>query len=413
MGITWRLLGPALLAGTTVPVSAQIGAGETPLHLSRMTLGYSYFNKAGAAFAEHDADILECAHLASKLVSLDTQMGGGAQYGLIGAIVGGLIAKAADNGVFAASLENCMVVRGWRVVKVTDAEGTSLSALPKSDLRTRLSEWVGAESPHGTIVRVWNNDAANATVPRYSNRPGRTKKGHLSLVATDSAALEAAIKPPETSKEKIKPTKLDPKWPVNALKVANITTAPEGSAVIIVDIKGLNLNTLLLRRIGATPTAFPSELDRAPDVLFVVIGTLLKKKKEGNFRAYAVPPGRWSIAGMGMMPSLSFCLGAPSFVVGSGEVVYTGELDLKSERMVPDLSLDRVRAWLTGTPAATKVRPADYLNGTLGPCSPNSIYALEFEGFPFEPGYKWGSRTKKPASDANAAATPTNPSAGQ
>jgi hypothetical protein len=89
---------------------------------------------------------------------------------------------------------------------------------------------------------------------------------------------------------------------------------------------------------------------------------------------------------------LNFCLGSPSFEVKAGEVVYAGQLDMKQDRLVPNFALEPVTAWLAGAKAAARLRPAGYTNGSRGTCAPNSIYALEFEGAPFEQGYVLGSK---------------------
>ena len=105
---------------------------------------------------------------------------------------------------------------------------------------------------------------------------------------------------------------------------------------------------------------------------------------------FAVPAGRWRLYGLGAAPTLNLCLGSPSFEVKAGEVVYAGAYDLDAAELGPDLDLAPAKAWLgaQGRP----LRAASYVNGSLGPCGDNSIYALEIKGAPFEPGYAWGSR---------------------
>ena len=75
-------------------------------------------------------------------------------------------------------------------------------------------------------------------------------------------------------------------------------------------------------------------------------------------------------------------------------MLYAGAFDLAAEDITPDMDLAPARAWLGD--AARPVSAAAYANGSLGPCGDNSIYALEFKGAPFEPGYAWGSRGAQP-----------------
>lgn len=73
-------------------------------------------------------------------------------------------------------------------------------------------------------------------------------------------------------------------------------------------------------------------------------------------------------------------------------MIYAGKLDMKQEKLVPDLALGQVTAWAGSAKAAARIKPAVWINGTRGACAPNSIYALEFDGAPFEDGYALGSK---------------------
>ncbi len=383
-GIAWAML------------AAQDGGEPVrALNLSRPTAGYTYFNRPSADPAEHDRDMLGCLDLARPVRSVDSQLGTGSGLGLLGALLGDVIVEAADNGVMAASLENCMVVHGWRVVLLGEAEGAALSRLPSAELRSKLAPWIGAARPHGEVVRVWRNDAANGRVNHFALRPGHTKRGQLSVRAAAASASAApeqgAGKPVDAGKPQ-----LDPKWKKGSIKPAQFAAAPAGSGIVILAIRGMGMtrgNGFAFRRIGPRPDVRPSFADRAPDK-FEIFGSTIS----GGLKtfAFALPPGRWRIAAdvNGVM-ELNYCLGSPAFELKAGELLYAGALDLRSENLRPDLSLDPVRLWLAGTEAAQAVRPAAWTNGSRGPCAPNSLYALEFEGAPFEPGYALGSRAPK------------------
>lgn len=374
-----KLAVTAAILAMAVPA---VSHAELP-NLSHMTLGYSYYNRPGATPADHDGAVVACSTEALKVRSFDSQVK------FMTGILPELLADASNRGAFGASLENCMVVRGWRVVHLPDAEGEALSKLEPAALASQLAPWVGADQPHGDVVRVWGNDAANAAVTRYAIRPDHTNNGLLSLKAATASPL-AKITLPEPVK--IKPPKLDPKWPTRGLKPDQIATAIPETGVIIVDLKGLSGKNgigISLMRMGADKDTFPSTVDHAPDALNLMVGTMAAKK-EGNFLAFAVPPGHWRISSMGAAPVLGFCLGSPSFEIKAGEVVYAGAFDLGAADLGPDLSLDVVKTWLAGQPAAAVVQPAVYTNGAQGLCGYNGIYALEVKGAPYEPGYQWG-----------------------
>jgi len=153
------------------------------VNLGRMTLGYTYFNRPGADIATHNAAVLACAAQAAKVRSYDERSPSTAP-GVVPALISGSLQYAYHHGVVGASLENCMVAGGWRVVSLSDAEGTALAALPPAELTQHLAEWVGAQSPHGQVVRSWGNDAALAATVRFEYRPAHTNNGQLSLLST-------------------------------------------------------------------------------------------------------------------------------------------------------------------------------------------------------------------------------------
>lgn len=372
-----------LLAAILAAVPAAAHADTTDL--SQVTMGYTYYNRPGATQADHDDAVIACSVEAMEVVTFNFHENSTSGF------LPKILIPAANRGAFAAGLENCMVVRGWRVVRLPTAEGEALSTLEPADLATHLAPWIGAAQPHGEVVRVWGNDAANAAVKRYTpmGQPNHTENGLLSLNAARVSPQAQITLPAPTE---IKKTKLDAKWPLRGLKPDEIANTIPDAGVIIVDLKGLSIKNsigMTLVRVGGDKDTFPSTVDHAPDLLYLFVG-LLAAKKEETFFALVAPPGRWRIASMAGAGYLGFCLGAPSFEIKAGEVVYAGAFDLGATDLGPDLSLDPVKTWLAGQPAAATVRPAAYTNGSQGPCGFNSIYALEVKGAPYEPGYQWG-----------------------
>jgi hypothetical protein len=387
MGIDIALGFAAALLGT-----AAAGEAVRPLNLSRPTAGHTYFNRPGADVSEHDRDLLRCIGHSSPVRSVDDEMG-------TGGILGQMITDSANRGIMAASLENCMVVHGWRVVRLDEAEGQALSRLAPPELRSKLAPWIGSVRPPGSVVRAWANDAANAAINHFALRPGHTKKGQLGLLVLAAGSSPAPEQSPAAPGDPEKP-KIDPKWPKGPLKPAELAAAPAGAGIVIVAIRGMGLtrgNGFVFRRIGPSPDVRAAAADHGPDRFEALGGPLTGART----LAFALPPGRWRIGSEinGLM-ELNYCLGSPAFELKAGEVVYAGNLDLKSSSLRPDLSIDRIRQWLAGTPAAEAVKPAAWTNGSRGPCGPNSIYALEFDGAPFEPGYSLGSRAPRGRADA-------------
>jgi hypothetical protein len=388
------LLGHSAFADPPAPVEP---TPAEPVNIAQMTQGYTYYNRVGADIALHDRTVVECALEASKVTSEDEEMGTRGQGGLAPLMVASLMNPAAHRGVVAAALEDCMVVRGWRVVLLPDAEGVVLAALPQAALSAKLAPWVGSDAPHGTIVRSWGNDAANGATKRYESRPPHNDD-QLSLIAATGDALKqfgGVIQSQASNLVDYRPVMKDPLWPVKALKPEEVGhISPEG-AVIIVRLTGLGFRNgigLSFSLAELDKSAPPSVLLHAPQTFSAFVG-LLFVKKEGNYVATVVPPGRWRLRSLGMQPVLNLCLGSPSFEVHAGEVVYAGSFDMSAPDIGPDLSLEPVKTWLAGQPAATTLRAATYTNGSKGVCGDNAIYAMEVKGAPFETGYEWGGAT--------------------
>jgi hypothetical protein len=205
------LLGAVALCAMTMGAGSAAAASDPDeLNLGRMTAGYSYYNHPGATIETHNADVAACLADALNVRSIQDQMRGGIG-GILGALVANAQADSANRGVVSASLENCMVVRGWRVVHLDDAEGMALSKLPAAEIAARIAPWIGAQTPHGTVVRSWHNDAALGAVNHFSLHAQHTKNGQLSLLALStsvSTAIKGDVAPPIEGK-----MPLDAKWP--------------------------------------------------------------------------------------------------------------------------------------------------------------------------------------------------------
>jgi hypothetical protein len=369
---------------TTLFAAASLLAGnakaDATATLARMTPGYTYFNRPGASVQDHERDVTACARLAGSVRSREAIAAGDTLFSPVIPAAG----QRSERALATASLENCMVVRGWRVVRAPNPEGMALASLDPGDLLARLSPWIGATVPHGGIVRSWDNDAARRSSSRFGGG-ARTKNGQLSLLA---AAPELRQLPPAAVREPPSPW-TNPSWPRGPIKPEALAHLRADAGILLIEMKGEGLGAgsgLILNREGTDENAWPSLVDHAPDK--VAVGGF------GIFHsgvlAYVLPPGSWRIYGIGLNPTLNLCLGSPSFQIKAGEVLFAGTFDLGAEDIGPDLDLAPAQIWLG--PAASRVRTATYTNGSLGPCGDNSIYALEFKNASFRPGYAWGSR---------------------
>lgn len=385
---SWMALALALVAN---PGAAQ----APPASIADITPGITYFNRPGADRTSLTADLDDCRETIKTLDFGDDVVAGG----IIGAMVNGH-ANAVNTS---ASYENCMVVKGWRVVRLSSPEDQTIAGQSQADIIQSVEPWIGSETPHGDVVRVWGNDAARASVLRDSTLPVHMLSKQLGLsfltpykpIPEDELSAAKALKKLEDKYRR--PAKLDARWPKRPLKPTELTSVPPESAIVIVRVKGVSMrygNGVLFARMPASGDAPPSYVDRAPDILDAGVGAIFGKP-DGNWMIFAAPPGRWRLSAMGLLYYVTLCLGGPAFEAKAGEVIYAGTFDLSSETFGPDLDLAAPKSYLSGQPAASSVHAASYVNGARGRCdnpfyNSRFLYALEIPGAPFEPGYAWG-----------------------
>ena len=387
------------LAALATPVCA---AGS----LAKTSDGYTYFYKPGADIAAHDTDVRSCRHLADQMHQPDTD---GPVYapGLAG-VLAVVIVKAGQAAVRdhtgrMVNVENCMVVKGWQVVLLDAAEGEQIGNLDQKAKAEKLQAWVGASSPHGTIVRTFANDAFLSETAMFEKAHHIAKTG----VSTDAVLKDAPVAKDARPAAQGPAAEDRPEMPRSArppapLAAGSVAAVPANSALIVVNINGIGVRTLEFEREGrdsetpawvdGRPASFVAS---QPAKAFAAVGAT-----QGTTLVFAVPPGRWRLAGTSSsLFWVSYCMGSPAFEVGAGEVVYAGSFDPAGATMAPDMGLDPAKAAFSSLSGlADKVRAANYVNGSQGPCSGAYLYSLELPDHGFLDGYSLGSRAKHGAS---------------
>lgn len=116
----------------------------------------SFFNRPGASAELVARDTSQCRATAegadSQITATSVAAGG------LGGIIGGAFAGKRLKRV---NIENCMLIRGWRLYAMTREEGASWKALTDSERDKQLATLIGAEAPaRGTLLREWHNDYA-------------------------------------------------------------------------------------------------------------------------------------------------------------------------------------------------------------------------------------------------------------
>jgi hypothetical protein len=352
-------------------IGAVVLPGPAFADISVMTRGYTYFNKAGADLAAHDAAVVECVQVAARARTFLSRMESTPdrqpmQVGLVGGLIWGSRFATGHRGTAMATLENCMVVKGWRIVKLPDREGRALARTSRSELVAALAPWIGSETPRGDIVREWRNEAASSASRRFTELPPVTDDGQLGLKAATGADATQFM-----SMIEVYPGPVPDYDLIRPSAVSGVLAVSADSGVILLSMKGNNVP-------NGFGLVFQSETGGRTHSVWIGVGE--PDFQQNKVMAIPVPAGRWRLAAMRSNSNqvLDFCWGAPSFEVPPGKFVWAGRFDLASANLRPDLDLEPALAWLTDPTDRSVLVPAEYLNGSTAPCDGTTHYALEF-----------------------------------
>lgn len=376
MGNKW------ILAAALCAVASETAAQPAErLEIGEVVQGHAYYNRSGASPAEHNTDLADClshtawipADPARRDLDRAIEIGTGS---LVRSDLIALFWAGPIQGLAATGPENCMIAKGWRVFRTSEAEGAAAAALSGEAFLAHVGPWLGSATPPGVMIRAWGNEAAHPARYRTASRPRPPSREQISLrfFSESGASFDRPVADTEN-------------WdrvPARTLRLPNLPEPAAGMAILVARGVGTNHG---LQFQGMSRT------DSGARVTFGV-----RVSRQGRWTAVEVPAGRWRIS---QTRVVNHCLGSPSFEVAAGETVYIGTFDMSGDDMGPDLDLAPARAAIQG-PAAARLRAAVYRNGSTDTCRvPFVRYPLEIEGAPFESDYRWGS--------AIAEAEPTAP----
>jgi hypothetical protein len=377
----------------TDPAEDLARAGPGVMDLTQVYSGYTYYNRPGADARAQDTDLKYCRSIAilgvqpSEKAALTNAVVAEALIGLAGvAATTGKTLLEINRGI-AANIEDCMIVRGWRVVQLPNREGERLSKLDTASLRVQLGAWIGGDPPHGEIVRAWDDDLANGNTIKFREAGAVTHRS-LSLVA-QAKDLDAPPKRPPAGPQHPgsarQPNSLD------ARSLAGVSLGPD-DAVIIARIRHPGVDQGLgveLERIGPDADTPAWYTDQRPFDLLVGKSAAFSTA-DGEIYAYVVPAGAWRLASLPW--GVGLCFGAPAFTAKGGDVVYAGAFDFTADDIGPDMDLAPARALLKEAPSlVARLRAAEWVNGHTSLCRGTYFYAYEIKGAPTREGYVRGN----------------------
>jgi len=390
-----------MAAQISLVLAMAVSAAAEPVDLTKATPGYTYFNRPGATRENYAADFGDCFSLAvSRIPGGKIEPSGkvsGDLNPIYTGIIPGLLANRQHQARTQNNLENCMVVRGWREMRVDDARGAQLWEGDRAALAQELDIWAGASAPPGEVVRSFSNDAArNGTVVSGVPNPlGQSGLHSLSMRAFDPRGLKPLPAP--------KPfyyAGWGSKFLARPLDANKLEAVAPDTATVVLSLKGdvrTCIGCLGFQRAGPSDDVLAFDADGRPDLFYFDKRSTLEAGDE-KVQVFALPPGKWRVSHRG---NLEMCLGAPSFDVKAGQVLYLGRFDMTAEVLGPDMDMDSVKSRLANAPGiVARMQPATWTNGAAWPCHNwLGFYALEFKDSPHEHGNGSGSAAR-PTSDS-------------
>jgi hypothetical protein len=427
-----------------------VAVAQTDAIFGAPAAGYTYFNRPGATLQQHREDIEACyAPVAAMPPATGPQVYDpvaanpsyySQTYGAAGAVAGSIavaamqaqMARNVRDRAVAGHYENCMLVKGWRLVRVTANVGRRLEHLSRVRLLTELEPMIAAEQPDGEILRTFSNELVHP-----QGAPPRTAGGRavsLSLLAAPAERLFTDRRREDLARGADQQRPAPAAASASLSPVEDLTALPSDAALLIVTManggrtmtfvreggpetvwlgpqkKGLSEGEIeepaaegvagaeAVEGVAATEAAEGAAVAEAADELAVAdnatedIDGVTEGATESTY-VFAVPPGRWRIGHIqGNTGSISLCLGAPAFEVGPSEVVFAGSYS--GEAFAPDMSTTPAETALAIAPDfASRLRTASYVNGAVSSCEGAFVfYAYEIPGAPFAQDYRWGSR---------------------
>jgi hypothetical protein len=309
----------AVLAAAASPAATpppDDSAAEIAEDAARDLKDNRFYNKPGATRAQYDADWQECRLIArgSRTPSgtvpvfynpnIISPVAAGAAGGL-GAFIGAKIAEGIQRR---ANRRSCLLVKGWRLVEVDDATKAKVAAMTDADRDAYFATIVGADRVDGKI-EVFENALAAPKLAAGLNPGGKV---------TAPAALTAG-------------KKVD----LGAFKLA------PGQGAILVGFRRPDDHSL-----GKSASASFARYDaeqgdlhyqprdwkkKGDKTTYGVHARSIDKKAGHELHILPVTAGRYVLSSAQAGPYnpqqiTTFCLGAPSFEVKEGEIVYFGDL---------------------------------------------------------------------------------------
>lgn len=295
-----------------LPPGTEDTAEEIAKDAARDLKDSRFYNKPGATRANYDQDWQTC-----RLIARGSQTPTGTipyYYNPavvsplaagIGAGIGGAIANAIIVGQQRrANRRNCLLIKGWRLVELDDAETARISKLSDAERDAHFNTVVGADRVEGKLTERVS----------FSHPVDPALK--LDAPAAGEASLFMGKKVDTAAPFKLEPGEAAV---VIAYRRPDEYSAGRGAAVQITRYD------MALRDLVYQPRDWKKKGDKTT---YSLLSLAADKKAPLEVQVLRITPGDYvlsEVAASRLTGQRNFCFGAPAFSVAPGEVVYLGD----------------------------------------------------------------------------------------
>jgi hypothetical protein len=294
------------------PTDPKDSPGEVAKDAARDLRDSRFYNKPGATRAQYDADWQECRLIArgsrtpagtvpyyyNPAVISPIAAGVG---GALGGLIAGAIAEGAQRR---ANRQNCLLIRGWRLVKVPGEAAARVSAMTDAARNDYFNRIVGADKVEGEITERTSFSMAPEAV------------GNLAGPVSGPEALFFGKKV-----ETLSPVQLAQGEGAVVLAMRRPNTASAG--------KFVRLNLARYDRQASDLIYQPRDWKKTGDKTTYNREVVSGDRRSGlEVQVVKLTAGDYVMTGAavgGAMIMSTNCFGAPTFHVGAGEVLYLGD----------------------------------------------------------------------------------------
>jgi len=320
-----------------------------------------FYNRPGATRAQYDADWQECRLIArgSKIINGNSALYNPAMFnpsisplaagigGGIGAAIGAAIAEGVQRR---DNRKRCLMIKGWRMVKLPDDRVAAVGAMSDADKQAYFNRVVGAETIEGNVE----------TLDRFSPPDDPALAVTPELVGTPTLFVH---KKPEKA---VLPA-LEPGQGAIVMAFRRNGGAAAGRAGLVQLFRYDQVKGDLIYQ--------PRDWKKTGDKTSYSVSIPSGDKKAGyELRVIPVTPGDYVLngatVGMTTPPTFSNCFGAPMIRVESGQYAYLGDaspfLGAKLATGTKTSTMIFTRHFDTARKAMTQLRP-DIAAGMVEP----------------------------------------------